>query len=339
MSEPVNVLITVQFPEKLISKLNAVSPRLRILASKAKKPEEISDEEWGKIEVLYTSRILPSPQQAPNLRWIQFHYAGIDHAVDAPILNKDDLVATTLSGGSASQMAEYVLMMLLSLGHRLPEMINTQKSAEWPKDRWERFSPQELRQSVVGIIGYGSIGRQVARLLAPFGAQVLAAKRNAMHPEDAGYMPDGQGDPQGDFVHRLYPPQAVKSMIKACDFVVVTVPLTEETRGMIDAEVFEAFKPTAFLIDVSRGSVVDHGALLDALKGKKLAGAALDVFPEEPLPVDSPLWKMPNVLITPHIAGNTAFYDERAIELFAENLDRYLSGLPLYNRYQPELGY
>lgn len=108
---------------------------------------------------------------------------------------------------------------------------------------------------------------------------------------------------------------------------------------MIDAEVFDSFKPAAFLIDVSRGGVVDHAALIDALKGKKLAGAALDVFPEEPLPAESPLWTMPNVLITPHIAGNTVSYDERAIELFAENLDRYLSGLPLYNRYRPELGY
>jgi phosphoglycerate dehydrogenase-like enzyme len=339
MSEPINVLITVPFPEKLISKLNGVSSRLRISVSKAKKPEEISDEEWGRAEVLYTSRILPTPQQAPNLRWIQFHFAGIDHAVDAPILEKEDLVATTLSGASATQMAEYVVMMLLALGHRLPEMINSQKNAEWPKDRWERFSPQELRESKVGIVGYGSIGRQVARLLAPSGVQVLASKRDAMHPEDNGYTPEGQGDPQGDFVRRLYPPQALKSMIKACDFVVVTVPLTEETRGMISAEAFNAFKSTAFLIDVSRGGVVDHAALVEALKEKKLAGAALDVFPEEPLPAESPLWKMPNVLITPHIAGNTIFYDERAVELFAENLDRYLSGLPLYNRYRPNVGY
>jgi phosphoglycerate dehydrogenase-like enzyme len=339
MSEPVNVLITVPFPEKLISKLNGVSSRLRISVSKAKRPEEISDEEWGKVEVLYTSRILPSPQQAPNLRWIQFHFAGIDHAVDAPILRKEGLVATTLSGASATQMAEYVVMMLLALGHRLPDLINSQKRAEWPKDRWERFSPQELHESKVGIVGYGSIGRQVARLLAPFGAQVLATKRDAMHPEDHGYTPEDQGDPQGDFVRRLYPPQALKSMIKACDFVVVTIPLTEETRGMINAEAFNAFKSTAFLVDVSRGGVVDYEALIEALKEKKLAGAALDVFPEEPLPTESPLWKMPNVLITPHIAGNTSFYDERAVELFAENLDRYLSGLPLYNRYRPEVGY
>jgi phosphoglycerate dehydrogenase-like enzyme len=339
MSEPVNVLITVPFPEKLISKLNGVSPRLRISVSKAKNSEEISDEEWDKAEVLYTSRILPAPQRAPHLRWIQFHFAGIDHAVDAPILKKEDLVATTLSGASASQMAEYVVMMLLSLGHRLPELVNSQKRAEWPKDRWERFSPQELRESKVGIVGYGSIGRQVARLLAPFGVQVLASKRDAMHPEDHGYTPEGQGDPQGDFVRRLYPPQALKSMIKACDFIVVTIPLTEETRGMMNAEAFNAFKPTAFLVDVSRGGVVDHEALIEALNEKKLAGAALDVFPEEPLSAESPLWKMPNVFITPHIAGNTAFYDERAVELFAENLDRYLSGLPLYNRYRLELGY
>ncbi len=339
MSEPVNVLITVPFPEKLISRLNGISPRLRISVSKAKKAEEITKDEWEKVEVLYTSRILPSPQQVPNLRWIQFHYAGIDHAINAPILQKEDLVATTLSGGAASQMAEYVVMMLLALGHRLPQLVNSQKNSDWPKDRWELFSPQEMRGSSVGIVGYGSIGRQVARLLAPFGAQVLASKRDAMHPEDIGYIPEGQGDPQGDFVRRLYPPQALKSMVKVCDFVVVTIPLTDETRGMINAEVLASFKPTAFLIDVSRGGIVDHAALIEALKDKKLAGAALDVFPEEPLPAESPLWKMPNVLLTPHISGNTAFYDERAVELFAENLDRYLSGLPLYNRFRPEVGY
>ena len=339
MSEPVNVLITVPFPEKLISRLNGVSPRLRISVRTAQKAEEISDNEWEKVEVLYTSRILPSPAQAPNLRWIQFHYTGIDHAVNAPILQKEGLVTTTLSGGSASQMAEYVVMMLLALGHRLPQLINSQKSNEWPKDRWELFSPQELRGSSVGIVGYGSIGRQVARLLAPFGVQILAVKRDAMHPEDNGYIPEGQGDPQGDFVRRLYPPQALKSMVKACDFIVITIPLTEETRGMINAEALASFKPTAFLIDVSRGGIVDHEALIEALKEKKLAGAALDVFPEEPLPAESPLWKMPNVLLTPHIAGNTAFYDERAVELFAENMDRYISGLPLYNRYRPVVGY
>jgi len=128
-------------------------------------------------------------------------------------------------------------------------------------------------------------------------------------------------------------------MIKECDFVIVTTPLTPETRDLIGAEEFEAFKPGAFLIDVSRGGVVNHQALLTALKEKKIAGAALDVFTEEPLPEDSPLWKMPNVIVTPHIAGTSPFYDARAADLFAENLHRYLAGLPLYNRINLERGY
>ena len=339
MSEPIEVLITLPFPESLLSHLRSVSPRVKINQVRAVKAEDISEEIWAKTEVLYTSFVLPTPEQAPNLRWIQFHWAGIDHAIDAPILRKPDLVATTLSGASASQMAEYILMMLLALGHHLPDMIAHQKRAEWPRDRWERFSPQELRNSVVGIVGYGSIGRQVARLLHSFGAQVLATKRDVMHPEDSGYTPEGIGDPEGHFVYRLYPPQALRSMLKECDFVVITVPLSAKTRKMIGAEELAELKPGAYLVDTSRGGILDHTALIPALRDGKIAGAALDVFPEEPLPADNPLWKLPNVIISPHISGNTPHYDERAIELFAENLNRYIAGLPLYNRIRPELGY
>ena len=339
MSEPVEVLITMPFPENLQTKLSAVSPRLKIRVSRASTPKEISDDVWQKVEVLYTDRVLPAPDQVPNLRWIQFHWAGIDHAVDAPIMKKPDLVFTTLSGAAATQMAEYVVMMLLALGHHLPEMFASQKRSEWPSDRWRRFIPKELRNSTVGIVGYGSIGRQVARLLQSFDVQILATKRDAMHPADSGFSPEGWGDPEGDLVHRLYPPQALRSMVKECDFVVVTVPLTPETLGMIGVEELAAFKNSAYLIDVSRGGVVDHSALIPALVERKLAGAALDVFPEEPLPPDSPLWKLPNVIITPHISGATQYYDERAVELFAENLHRYLAGLPLYNRFNLERGY
>ncbi len=339
MSERVEVLITLPFPDVLVAKLRNVSPRLNITVDKANEPKEIPDETWEKTEVLYTNRVLPAPEKVPNLRWVQFHWAGIDHAVDNPLLKKEDLVATTLSGASASQVAEYILMMLLSLGHRLPEVFAVQKRAEWPKDRWERFSPQELRNSTVGIVGYGSIGRQVARLLFPFGAQILAAKRDAMRPADSGYTPEGWGDPDGDLVHRLYPPQALNSMLKVCDYVVVTVPQTEETRNMISTDELAAMKPGAFLVDVSRGGIVDHSALIPALRDRKIAGAALDVFPQEPLPAESPLWKLPNAIITPHISGNTPHYDERAVNLFAENLHRYLAGLPLYNRINLERGY
>jgi phosphoglycerate dehydrogenase-like enzyme len=339
MSEPIVLLITVPLPEQLVNELRSLSPDLEIYMRKASQAEEVPADLWARAEVLYTARALPTAEQAPRLRWIQFHFAGVDHAIEAPILRKPGLVATTLSGAAASQLAEYVVMMMLALGHRLPEMMAYQKRAEWPKDRWERFSPLELRDSTVGIVGYGSIGRQVARLLQPFGATVLASKRDAMRPQDSGYSPEGEGDPGGDLVYRLYPAQALKSMLKDCDFIAVTVPRTPETRGLIRAEHFDVMKPTAFLVDVSRGGIVDQAALLAALKEHQIAGAALDVFPEEPLPPEHPLWKLPNVILTPHISGNTPHYDERALRLFAENLRRFLGGAPLFNRVDPDAGY
>ncbi len=339
MNEPIDVLMTLPFPDNLLAKLQAVSPRLNFHVMKASKPEEIPSEIWATAEILYTARVIPTPEQAPNLRWIQFHYAGVDHAREAPILRKSGVVATTLSGAAASQLAEYIVMMLLALGHRLPAMFEHQKRSTWPKDRWERFSPLELRVSKVGIVGYGSIGRQVARILQPFGATVLAAKRDAMHPEDHGYSMPGLGDPGGDYIHRLYPAEALRSMAKECDFLVVCVPLTSKTRNLIDEGILAAMRPTSFLVDVSRGGVVDHNALIAALREHKIAGAALDVFPDEPLPAESPLWKFPNVIISPHISGNTPFYDERAADMFIENLSRYLSREPLLNRLDLDLEY
>ena len=339
MNKQINVLITKPFPEDLIAILNNVSPRLEITVYKAERPDEIPDELWEKTEILYTDRVVPADEQAPQLRWIQFHWAGIDHLIDDPILSKPGLIATTLSGAAASQMAEYIMMMLLALGHRLPDLIDHQRRAEWPKDRWARFLPLELRGSTVGIVGYGSIGRQTARLLHPFGAIVLATKRDVKHPEYHGYTMEGMGDPGGDFVHRLYPIEALQSMLKECDFVVVSVPKTAKTLNLISAEELAVLKPTAFLIDISRGGIVDHEALIPVLQERKIAGAALDVYPEEPLPAESPLWKLPNVIITPHISGSTQHYDERAVEVFASNLQRYLAGQALYNRIDPELGY
>jgi phosphoglycerate dehydrogenase-like enzyme len=327
----VEVLITLQMAEALVARLKEISPRLKIIVQQATKIEEVPVEVWSRCQVLYTNRVIPTPEQAPELRWIQFHWAGVDHALDAPILGKPEFLATTLSGAAASQMAEYAVMMLLALGHRMPDLFAHQKRAEWPRDRWERFLPQELRGSMVGIVGYGSIGRQIARLLQPFGATVLATKNNAMDPTDSGYIPEGMGDSQGHLVHRLYPPEAICSMFKECDFAVICVPKAPKTLNMIGVNEIAALKPTAFLVDVSRGGIVNHNALISALKEHKIAGAALDVYPEEPLPADNPLWKLPNVILTPHISGNTSHYNERAVELFAENLRRYLNGLPLYN--------
>ncbi|MFZ3081049.1 MAG: D-2-hydroxyacid dehydrogenase [Bellilinea sp.] len=336
---PVEVLMTVSFPEELITPLRQLSPRLRITLQPARAPEDISAEVWNRTEVLYTDRLLPAPDAAPNLRWIQFHYAGIDHVTGNPLLNKPNLAITTLSGAAAPQVAEYAIMMMLALGHKMPDLHVNQFKADWPKDRWERFKPIELRGSTVGIVGYGSIGREIARLLQPFEVKVLAAKRDAMKPLDDGYTPTGLGDPEGDLFTRLYPITALKSMVKTCDFVVVCVPLTPQTRNLIGEAELAAMGPNAYLVDVSRGGIIQSQALVTALQEKKIAGAALDVFADEPLPPASPLWKLPNVLISPHISGISPHYSRRAVALFTDNLARYLSGVKLFNLYEPELGY
>lgn len=338
-TSPIEVLITVAFPDELIEPLRQLSPRLRISVQPARNPEDLSPDLWNRVEVLYTDRLLPEASAAPNLRWVQFHYAGIDHVLGNPLLKKPDLTVTTLSGAAAPQVAEHAVMMMLVLGHKISELHVYQYKAEWAKDRWERFKPVELRGSTVGIVGYGSIGREIARLLQPFDVKILAAKRDVMHPEDDGYMPPGLGDPGGDLFTRLYPITALKSMVKKCDFVVVCVPLTDDTTNLIGPEELAAMKPGAYLVDVSRGGVIQPQALLDVLRDKKIAGAALDVFAEEPLPPTSPLWKLPNVLISPHTSGISTHYSSRAIDMFGANLKRYLSGEELFNRYQSEWGY
>ncbi len=334
----IHVLLTVPFPEPLVERLRTVSPDIRLHQHAARTAEDLPQDLMSDVEVLYTLTSLPLPEQAPNLRWVQFHYAGIDHVLDHPLL-RSDVAITTLSGAAAPQMGEFVLTCLLALGHRLPRMERDQREKRWAEDRFERFRPMELRGSTVGILGYGSVGREVARLCRAFGAQVLATKRDLMHPEDPEYQLSGLGDPAGDLVDRLYPPQAIGSMLSQCDFAVVALPLTAETRGLVGRNVFKSMKPSAFLIDVSRGGVVDHGALVEALSEKRLAGAAVDVYPVEPLPESSPLWDMPNVILSPHVAGASADYFERAADLFGENLRRYLAGQPLLNRYDRQRGY
>lgn len=341
MSEatPVEVVFTRAFPAAAMEDLQRISPRLHFNIFAPRRSEDIPAEVWARAQVLYTDRILPTPAQAPSLEWIQFHYAGIDFAADAPILHKPGLQATTLSGAAAPQVAEHCLTMMLALGHHLPDLFRLQSKAEWPAERWERLVPRELRGSTVALIGYGSIGRELARLLLPLGVTILAVKRNAMQPQDGGYNLPGLGDPQGDYFTRLYPIEALKSVLKLSDFIVLSLPLSPVTRGLLNHEMLEAIKPGAFLIDVGRGGVLEAAALLNALQEKRLAAAALDVFGEEPLPANSPFWKQPNLLISPHIAGISSHYDGRAAQLFAENLKHFLDGDPLFNVYDPQRGY
>jgi phosphoglycerate dehydrogenase-like enzyme len=335
-SEPVEVLITVPFPEEILKELREVSPRVNITSRKL---EAVPADVLKRVEVLYAGRQLPEADMVPALKWYQSHFAGIESEWGGEILKMPGLIITTMSGAAAPQVAEYIFAMMLALGHRLPDLMANQREGGWPDRLWDRFEPLELRGSTVGILGYGSIGREVARLLQPFDVTILAAKRDVMHPEDHGFRLDGMGDPDGQFFTRLYPIAARRSMMRECDFVISTLPSTPETMGLIGEKELVAMKPTAMLVDVGRGGVIDEDALYAALKEEKLAGAVIDVFVKEPLPPESPFWSLPNAIITPHMAWTSPQYRQRAAKLFVENLRRYLNDEALYNQYDAQKGY
>ncbi len=337
-SEPkITVLVTANFSDELLEQLAAVSPRLEILHGR----DGITDEIWHQVEVLYSAYgTFPVRETAPNLRWIQLNSAGAEHALREEIAQSKDIEITTASGIHAVEMAEYCLMMMLSFAYQLKKLMDCQTRAEWPDDPWQKFAPQSLRGSTLGIIGYGNVGRELARMAVAVGMRVLASKRNVMQPAQLGkYSMVGLGDPEGELPERLYPGEAVVEMVRECDYVVLTAPHNALNDAIVGAEVFAAMKSTAVFINIGRGAVVAEVDLLSALQEGSIAGAALDVFTEEPLPPDSPFWKLANVIISPHIAGNSARYRERAASLFAENLRRYVNKLPLLNRVSREWQY
>ena len=339
MRETVELMITIPLGDDLLEELRQVSEFIHITHLPVSNAAEIPEEVWAKTEVLYTMHVLPEPEQVPHLRWVQSYLAGVDKTINHPVLLPENVLFSSMSGANASQVAEHVLTMMLALGHNLPDFASLQREKTWMQDKGKNYIPREIRGSTVGLVGYGSIGRQVACLVTGMGAQVLAIKRDAMTPAHHGYSAEGLGDPEGDLFTRLYPPEAIRSMAAECDFVVICVPKTSLTSGMVGAEQLSAIKDTAYLIDVSRGGVVDHQALIKALSENKIAGAALDVFPEEPLPEDSELWLLPNVIITPHVSGFSQEYSQRANQLLVENLNRYLSGQVLLNLVKQEREY
>jgi phosphoglycerate dehydrogenase-like enzyme len=338
--DALNVLILVELSDPLLERLKLVSPRLKLTRKAARVANDISPEVWASTDILYTAGVIPEPEAAPRLRWIQCTFAGVEHLLAQPLLAAEDIILTTASGIHATTMAEYTFAMMLAFARKIPLMLRQAQKAEWPADRQNMFMPRELRGSTVGIVGYGSIGREVARLAKQFGMDVLATKRNVMHPPAVNeyYLP-GTGDPEGACVDRLYPPEATRSMVSLCDFVVIVVPMTGSTKNLFNTDVLAAMKKTAVLINIARGGVVDEEALVKALQAGQIAGAGLDVFAQEPLPSASPLWKLENVIISPHIGGNTDHYAASAAEVFIENLERYLANKDLLNRVDRKAGY
>ncbi len=333
----IRVLIAANFDEETLEKFRAVSPLLSI----HQQSRDIPDGILAEIEILYSANgYYPPPEKVPNLRWLQLNSAGAENVLRQPVGQQDHVEVTSASGIHATQMAEYSMMMMLAFSQNLLRMLEHQSQSLWVHESWRHYVPWPLRDRTLGIVGYGSIGREIARLAAAFGMKVLACKRDVMKPVLSGrFGEEGLGDPEGVIPERIYPAEAIADMVVDCDYVVAAMPLSEHNQAFIGETVFSAMKPDAHFINVGRGAVVDEAALFHALQAKQIAGAALDVFAQEPLPKDSPFWQLDNVIITPHVSGNSQLYQEKAALIFEENLRRYVNKLPLLNRVSKTQGY
>ena len=338
--DSLQVLSTLRFTDDLLDQLRSVSPRLHVIQQTCHDVEEVAAALTAspETEVLYTFHLPPDALDiAPGLRWLQLHSAGANHIQGHPIMDSD-IEITTVSGIHATPIAEYVFASMLAHRWRVPMWTHCQRQGKWPAGRWNLYARPELRGTTLGIVGYGSIGREVGRLGRAFGMRVLALRRSTDRAKH-GYAVEGTGDPAGAIPERFYSPDALHEMLSECDYVVVTLPLTPETTHFIGPAELRVLKPTAYLVNISRGAVIDEQALVQALRDGSIAGAGLDVFEQEPLPSESPLWDLENVLISPHVAGFTPHYNERATALFAQNLHRYLTGEPLLNKVDKARGY
>ncbi len=262
---------------------------------------------------------------AKRLRWIQSPSSGVDRFMAIPELAKGQVLLTSASGTHGACLAEHTFAMILAFTRGIREYVVQQQAHHW-SNREFRASMRELTGSTLGIIGFGTVGRAIARHAAAFDMRVVAV--------DAvpGAVPEG--------VAWLEGLNGLDKLLAASDFAVVTVPLTPETVGMIGAAQLARMKAGAMLVGISRGGIIDEDALMAALRGGRLAAAALDVTATEPLPADSPLWDVPNLLITPHIAGGTQFETTHILEIFTENLGRLVRGeLPLRNQVDKVRGF
>jgi len=331
-----NVLVTTAFGAVQLERLRRVSPQLTVTRADA----ETAD--YSSAEILYAGALPRDRSRAPQLKWVQVHMAGVNGLHDHPLYADRALALTTASGVHAATVAEYAMTALLALAHRVPRMVEWQGRGVWPPDeqRWPLFVPTAVRGATLGVIGYGSIGRELARIAkTAFAMRVLACKRDPARRADSGYCPAGTGDPEGRLPDAWFSPAELTELLARSDVVVMCAPLTRETQQMIGARELAAMKPTAYFLNVGRGASVDEAALARALAGERIAGAAVDVFAQEPPPAGHPLYGAPNVIVSPHVSGFVASYDDDCCTLFAENLKRYLDGVPLLNLVDRGKGY
>lgn len=330
------VLITAPLDDAALAAARELAPRHRF---DYRLDGAIAAHEWADVEALYTGGAVPDPEHAPHLRWVQLYSAGADHVLDRPLF-ATDTIFTTASGIHGIPIAEHVLGMVLRWFGGHAALDGFQRAHYWPsgREREGRFSTRDLWGMTMGVVGYGSIGRQVARLGAAFGMRILALQRGPDR-RDRGFQLPGQGDPEGALPERFYAAGALHDLLAESDIAVVALPLTSATRGLLDAGAFGAMRPDSLFVNIARGAICDEHALVQGLREGRPAAAALDVFTQEPLPADHPFWGMDNVLISPHISGYSAGTQTRAGQVWLENLRRYQEDEPLVNVVSKEHGY
>ena len=265
-------------------------------------------------------------RRAPRLEWVQARNAGAGEQLGAALRlagdELDGITVTTSSGVHAGPLAEFAIFGMLAFAKELPLLQRDQRARHWPAGQ---HPVGELRGRTLLLVGVGAIGTETARLASAFGMHVLAVKR-----ELSGGVPH---------VDELHPVSELRALVGRADAIVITLPATDATRGLLDADTLAVVKPGAVLVNVGRGAVVDEAALAERLQDGTLAGAALDVFAEEPLPRDSPLWGLDNVIVSPHGIALVEAEEPRIVELFIDNLRRRRAGQPLRNALDPEVLY
>jgi D-2-hydroxyacid dehydrogenase (NADP+) len=334
--ETINILVLAGLGEARLNQIKAVSPRLRVTDASAlidiKLPPEPGktgslnreklDELLAETEVLFSFHSLPDlVRRAPRLKWFQLLPAGADQVLSEDLANSR-IILTNTRGIHGVQISELVFEMILMQVKRAHQCFLNQQNK-----KWERYTPGVLSGRTLGIVGYGAIGKDLARLGKAFGMRVVGTRRSALRSAKALN------------VDKLYPREQMGDMLAESDFVVLALPATPETFKIFGEKELGRMKSTAFLVNIGRGKTVDEEALVRALKEKRIGGAGLDCFFKEPLPAESPLWEMPDVIITPHVAGVREDYQALATDVFCENLKRYVDGRRLKNVVNKKKGY
>jgi phosphoglycerate dehydrogenase-like enzyme len=341
MSDRVRVRCVYRFSDADQRLLMGVDPRIELVVEGTDDPAWAATLVDPDVEVLIGNHPPRDLSAFPRLRWIQTASAGLDDVLASDPW-RQGITVTNGSGIHAVHMGEYVLGATMLWGERLEARLANRSESRWDRPlAVDTLRGRRLRGRTAVVVGYGSLGREVARLFHALGVRIVAVKADPTTRVDHGWREPGTGDPEGVLPERIVGPGELRSVVAEADVVVLTLPATPRTRGIMDGAVLAAMRPEALLVNVGRGSLVDQEALIEALGTGRIGAAVLDVTDPEPLPDDSPLWTLPGCLVTPHISalGDVEMLWHTTALLFAENLGRYVRGEPLLNRTSASAGY